>query len=494
MALYKALRRFMGPNLSAVDFAALAPLSILLIGALVVLLIESIGGVHAKKGCFFTGLAVLVLALIATFAAPSSSHAMLTRWLRFDQAALFFQILFLAIGLSVLLLSHAFFMDSKAAEGEFLFLLLASVTGLIFISSSADFLLLFLGLETLSISLYVLCGYMKQWGLSAESAMKYFLNGAIAAAFLLYGIALIYGATGSTSYHALASFQQMAGSQQALFFAGIALVTLGLAFKAAIVPFHFWAPDVYAGASTPVTAFMAVGTKAGAFAALALLFIKFLPRFDLHWDQATSLLAIITLIYANLVAMRQQQLRRFFAYSGISHAGFLLIPIVAGTTEAFQSLAFYLVIYTAATLGAFAVLLFLDSAASRQEKGSAIPELRGLFHRSPWLAVILTLSLLTLAGIPPTAGFFAKFFVLKLAYQSGHYLLLVVGLLTTILAAYYYVRLVAEMFAAPSTETPQPAYSWPAGMVAGASFILLLLLSIYPALLLNGLDHLILAE
>jgi NADH-quinone oxidoreductase subunit N len=476
----------MSPTLSAADFAAISPLLILLAGALCMLLIESFAEKNAKMLTTLVGFLVLIPALIASLIAPASENVLFTAWLRFDKAAYFFQILFLSIALGSFLLSLSFFNRFKASQGEYFFLLFSAVAGLIFISSSADFLTLFLGLETVSISLYILCGYMKKWTLSSESAIKYFLMGAMAAAFLLYGIALIYGAVGSTRFDALMpSYTEMGeGTQKGLFLAGIALVTLGLAFKAAIAPFHLWAPDVYEGASTPVTAFMAVGVKAGAFAAFVILFLLFLPNFNSAWNEAISILALITLVYANMVALRQKQLRRFFAYSGISHAGFLLIPIVAGTADAFQIVAFYLVVYALATLGAFSVLLFVDKANT----GAMIQDLKGLFSRSPLLALIFTLCLLTLAGIPPTAGFFAKFFVFKAAFQSHYYVLLIVALLTTILSAYYYLRIIGVLFAEVETDSDTHLVSWPATAVALFSFLTILFLSCYPAPLLTLLS------
>lgn len=475
------------PTLHAADFMALSPLLILLAGGMSLLLIESFAGRYAKWISSCTCLAALLLALGAASIAPSSANPLLTHWLRFDGMAYFFQLLFLSIALGTFFLSLSFFdkfepQDASLTRGEYFFLLLSALAGLILISSSADFLTLFLGLETLSIPLYILCSYVKKWSLSSEAAIKYFLMGAIAAGFLLYGIALIYGATGTTRFDQMqASLQNLAsGAPSMLFFSGIALISLGLAFKAAIVPFHLWAPDVYEGAPTPVTAFMATGTKAGAFAAFALLFLMVLPHFDARWNAALSLLAIATLIYANFVAMRQRQLRRFFAYSGISHAGFLLIPLVAGTEQAFSALAFYLLVYALATFGAFAVLTLLD----QESAGVHLQDLRGLWQRNPFMAGVLILSLLTLAGIPPTAGFIAKFYLFKLAYQSGYYALLVVGLLTAVLSAYYYLRIALEIFSAPvEAVLAEHAHSdWPAVVVGVGACAGLLALSIYPAL------------
>ncbi|CCB87597.1 NADH-quinone oxidoreductase subunit N [Parachlamydia acanthamoebae UV-7] len=461
------------------DFASISPLVILLIGALLLILIESFSEVVSRKGAFYVTLAVILVALWATFNSPPVEHPMLAPWLQFDAIGRYFTALFLCIGLGVACLSSTFFQRFEASRGEFYFLLISSIFGLILIATAVDFLVLFLGLETLSIALYILCCYMKKWSISQEAAVKYFLMGSIAAAILLYGIALIYGATGTTHFNALLSGYQGLHSvtDKTLFLSGIALVTMGIAFKAAIVPFHVWAPDVYEGSSTPVTAFMAVGTKAGAFAAFVRLFFGVLPQFDPVWNEGIAWLAYLTLIYANFLALRQTQLRRFFAYSGISHAGFLLIPLAAGTPEALPALLFYLVVYVIATLGCFAVLAFLDE----RSEGVVMQDLHGLFKRSPVLAGIFIVCLLTLGGIPPTVGFFAKFYVFKVAFQAGYYGLIIVGLLTTILSAYYYLRIIAMMLSEAPSENVSPLYSWPAAAVGVISCTLLVLLSCYPA-------------
>jgi NADH-quinone oxidoreductase subunit N len=475
-------------RLEMIDFAAISPLLILLFGALALLLLESFAEPYAKKWSFYLAYASILGAIFAAWAAPQSSNPALSDWLRFDFAARCFSILFLLIGLASILLSAAFFQRFEASHGEYYFLLLSAIFGLILIGSAADFLTLFLGLETLSIALYILCGYMKKWGISHESSMKYFLMGAIAAAILLYGIALIYGAVGTTRFNALlAGYRSISSvTDQTLFLAGIALVTVGLAFKAACVPFHVWAPDVYEGAPTPVTAFMSVGTKAGAFAAFAVLFLLALPQFNPVWNQVIALLAYPTLIYANLVALRQTQMRRFFAYSGISHAGFLLIPLAASVTDSLPALVFYLIVYALATLGCFAVLAFLDD----QERGVSFQDVNGLFYRSPVLASIFALCLLTLAGIPPTAGFFAKFYIFKTAFEAGYYGLLIVGLLTTILSAFYYLRIIAIMFTGEPAREKAPAYLWPAALVGSIASASILALSFFPAPLLNLLASL----
>jgi NADH-quinone oxidoreductase subunit N len=471
----------MNINFSSTDFFAIGPLLVLFGFSLLLLLIEAFVK-DAKKYISLVAFIGLALALCVAIISPASTNPLLTDWLKFDGLSRFFTIFFLAIGLGTVLLSSAFFKRFEATHGEYYFLLFSALFGLLLLSSSNDFLTLFLGLETLSISLYVLCGYMKKWTMSHEAAFKYFLLGSMSTAFLLFGIALVYGAVGTTRLDSLLpALQKLPSSNQTLFLGGIALVTLGLLFKAAVVPFHVWAPDVYAGSPTPVTAFMAVATKAGAFAALIRVFLQTFQQFDPHWNQALALFAYPTLIYANFVAIRQTQLRAFFAYSGISHAGYLLLPLAAATPDSAPAMLFYIVVYTIATLGCFAVIAFLDNKSD----GVMLNDLRGLFYTSPFLAGIFSLCLLTLAGIPPTIGFFAKFYIFKVAFSAGYYGLVTVGLLTTILAAFYYLRIVAVMFSDQTVEEIKPLQSRSATLAGVLSFAFIVVLSCFPDPLLE---------
>lgn len=465
------------------DFIALSPLLIVLAAALFLLFVEAFCSYFSKFSPLIS-LLFLSVALLFTYLAPASDSPLLTPWVKFDSLVKFFTYFFLSIGIGSTLLSWAFFDKFSASRGEYFFLLMSALFGLLLIGVSADFLTLFLGIETLSISLYILCGYIKRWESSQEASLKYFFMGAIAAAFLLYGIALIYGATGTTSFNGLLekATHLTNTSDKALFLGGIALVTLGLCFEAAIVPFHVWAPDVYDGAPTPVTAFMAVGTKVGAFAAFMRVFMDALPNFNPLWNEAIAFLAFPTVIYANIVAIRQTQVRRFFAYSGISHAGFMLIPLAAGTPEATTALKFYLVIYALATLGAFAAMAFID----KEKEGPLLEDLKGLFYRSPLVAATLSLSLLTLAAIPPTPGFIAKFYLFKVAFDAGYYSLVIVGLLTTVLSAYYYLRLISLLFAKGTKE--KTTLSYPAAITALVATCVLLLLAFYPNPLMDLLQ------
>lgn len=466
------------PILTLLDFAALSPLLILLAGAMGLLLVEAFAPSVSKKYASSLTLCVLFLALLAAYKAPQSNHPLLTPWLAFDSLSRFFNLLFISIGVGCVLLASAFFRRYEASQAEYYFMILSLLFGMILIGASADFLTLFIGIETFSIPLYILCCYMKNWKISHEAAIKYFLTGALAGAFLLYGIALIYGAVGSTQLNQLLPAYQMLSNrtQIALFLAGIGFITVGLGFKIALVPFHSWAPDVYEGAPNPVTAFMAIGTKAGAFAAFIRIFLEALPNFNPYWSQGAEILVIMTLVYANTIALRQIQLRRFFAYSSISHSGFLLIPIIAGSVESVPALLFYLIVYSLATFGCFAVLAYLDD----RKEGVVLEDFRGLFRKAPILAAVMTLSLFTLAGLPPTAGFFAKFYIFKVAFQQEYYSLVVVGLLTTILSVYYYLRIVSLMLSECLETAKSPFYTWPAAVVGAASFTFIAYLSFYP--------------
>lgn len=465
---------------SFLDIVSIGPLVILLGGALFILLLESFFSKFTERFASLITFLIFLSALFSEHFQTGSVNPLLSKWIQIDEATFFFTSLFLLIGIGITFLSHLFFnkvkiivenTHSRVSQGEYYFLLITAVFGLLLIGSAADFLTLFLGMETLSIALYVLTGYMKKWEASHESAIKYFLLGALGAALLLYGIAFFYGALGTTNFLSLEK-----GSPSTLFLIGAIFVTAGLSFKAAIAPFHVWAPDVYEGAPTPVVAFMAVGTKAGAFAAFARVFLSTKIPIDPLFNEALSCLAVISLVYANFVALAQTDLRRFFAYSGISHAGFLLFPIIAKTTGSQEALFFYLAIYAISTIGAFAVIIHLD----KNERGGKVNDLKGLFQKAPLAASILTLCLFTLAGIPPTAGFFAKLYVFKLVFGQGFIGLVVIGLLTTILSAYYYLRIVSVMLQSPSEEQITLKWVRPVQALSIAMGLAILFFSIYP--------------
>lgn len=433
----------MKPTLHMTDILSISPILTLLIFSLLLLLLETFFPKKTRSFAYWLTILGLGISLACTYISPGSQNPLLTYWVKFDPLSQFFSQFFCLIGIAVAVISAAFFRKFPSSEGEHYFFLFSAVFGLTLMSISADFLTLFIGIETLSLTLYVWCAYKKEWSFSKESGVKYFLMGALSTAYLLYGIALIYGALGTTQLDQMGeNYHQLVETEKHLFLGGIALVTLALAFEAAVVPFHFWAPDTYAGASTPVTAFMAVGTKAGAFAALIRLFPQSLGLFHPLWNGAMGFLAILTLFYANFVAIRQTQLRRFFAYSGISQAGYLWMGLVVGTPEALSALLYYLIVYTTATLCCFIGVVLIDKG----DKDPLISEFAGLYKRAPVLCGLLTFALLTLAGIPPTAGFLGKFALLLQTYESGYTELAFFGVAMSVFSAYYYLGIVRTLY------------------------------------------------
>jgi len=393
-----------------------------------------------------------VLALVALLSLGASAAAALYLWgatgtgfagmLATDSLSLFFVLLLVAGAALSILLSWDYLKREDISHGEFYVLILLAVAGMMLLAASADLLMVFLSLETLSLALYILAGFARDRRSSGEAALKYFLLGAFASAFLLYGIALLYGATGSTSLAGIGSYVSTRSLLASpLLLVGIVLVLIGFGFKLALVPFQMWTPDVYQGAPTPVTAFMSVATKAAAFAALLRLTTEALPALAANWAPVLAILAVLTMTIGNLTAIVQRNIKRMLAYSSIAHAGYILIAIIAGE-RGLASVLFYLAAYTFMNAGAFAVVIALE----RKEEGLELTDYAGLAARSPLLAAAMSLFMLSLAGFPPTAGFFAKFYVFSSAVQAGYTWLAVVGVLNSLVGVVYYVGVIVYMW------------------------------------------------
>jgi NADH-quinone oxidoreductase subunit N len=385
------------------------------------------------------------------------------------------QIIVMLTAILAVWMSGAYMERTRLETGEYYALLLSAALGALLMAASADLLLLFLGLETLSIPLYVLAAIARGDLRSQEAGMKYFLLGAFSTVFFLYGLALIFGAAGSTS---LARVASAAGTGSPLLLAGIGLVTIGLAFKAAVVPFHAWAPDVYEGAPLPVAAYMSVIAKVGAFAAMIRVFVLALPGGVVPWGTALAVLSVMTMTLGNVAALLQSNLKRLLAYSSIAHAGFMLTGIIAANRAGTSAVVFYLLVYTLMTLGAFGVLLGL---ARRGEEADDISDLTGLAWRSPALAGAMILFMVSLAGLPPTAGFFAKLYVFSAVLDAGYVAVVIVAVLTSVVSAYYYLRVAYTMF----IGQPSPEVEFVGGRWVSTAIIVtaagVLLLGIIPA-------------
>ena len=374
--------------------------------------------------------------------------------LRVENFSLFFMLLFLAAAAITILLSVSYIKEAAIRAGEFYALILFSVFGMILMAAAEDLILFFLGFETMSIAVYILTGMWRQRSEASEAAMKYFLVGAFAAGFLLYGIALIYGATGSTNLARVAAV--LSGPQDRwplLLPAGVFLLFVGLAFKAAAAPFHFWVPDVYEGAPTPIAGFMSVAVKAAAFAAWARIFLHRLAPLQGDWTLPLKVLAILTMTVGNLLAISQASVKRMLAYSSIAHAGYLLIALVVGGEMGGQALLFYLLSYAAMALGAFGVLGSLKEGTKDNE---AYRDLAGLGFKRPFLGAAMALFMLSLAGFPPLGGFTGKFYLFRAAIVAGHLDLAIIGAINSLLSVVFYLKVIVAMYMEEGGAEGQP--------------------------------------
>lgn len=381
-----------------------------------------------------------------------------------------FAIVFMiAAGLTILLSLNSL-EGSSLLVSEYFALIVFATVGMNLMAASAHLLTLFLGLETLSVSLYILAGFRRTDKLSLEASFKYFLLGAFASGFLLYGIALIYGSVGSAKLSVIAEAVSGAnGSSIAsskLFIAGLVLMVVGFGFKIALAPFHAWAPDVYEGSPTPIAAFMATGSKAAGFAALLRVVIASGMMNNVDWQQVMWVIALATMTIGNIVALRQENVKRMLAYSSIAHAGYILVGVLANSELGSSAVLFYLLSYTFMNLGAFGVIAFM---ARGERDNITLQDLRGLAYRHPLIAVAMSIFMFSLAGIPLTAGFISKFYVFLAAVQSGYLWIVILGVINSMISLYYYLGVVVQMFMHKNDEE-KPAFD-PLPAVALALFI-----------------------
>ena len=393
-----------------------------------------------------------------------------------DDYSLFLNIIFLLTAFLTVLLSVNYLSKADIERGEYYYLLLFSVSGMMLMGMANDLILIFLALELLSIPLYILSGFALPRVDSEESAIKYFLLGAFASSFLVFGIALIYGATGTT---ALPQVLERAAAGGAIALAGSVMILVGLAFKVAAVPFHMWTPDVYEGAPTSVTAFMSVGAKVAGFAAMIRIFIYALPDLDAAWVPAIATIAALTLILGNVVAIAQQNIKRMLGYSSIAHAGFILMGVAAAiSTETGMSAAlFYMFAYLFTNLGAFAIVVTVER---REGQGVKLDDYKGLFKRSPLMALALAFFMLSLTGVPPSGGFMAKFGVLGAVVEADMVWLAIIGVITSVVSGYYYLRVVFYSFMYESEDKSLIRPATGAAVAIVIAVVVTFLLGVYP--------------
>ena len=375
--------------------------------------------------------------------------------MRVDRFSMFFNIIFLVSTILVTLISINYLDRNDKRQGEYYVLILLATLGMMLMASGNELIVVFLGLELMSLSLYVLAGYFRSIQVSSEAGMKYLLLGAFASGFFLYGIALIYGGAGTTSIPDIAS-ELEAGGSSPLMLAGMFLLIVGFGFKVALVPFHQWAPDVYEGAPTPIAAFISAGPKAAGFAAFLRIFTGALESLQSEWIVVVVILAVLTMTVGNVIATAQSNIKRMLAYSSVAHAGYVLVGLAAANNDGISSAMLYLLVYCVMNVGAFAAVIL-----ARTEDGESlrIADYAGLGFRKPLLALFMTIMLLSLAGFPPTAGFVGKFYVFRSAVDAGHIWLVVIAAINTAISAFYYLRVVVVMYMKdPEAERDFHAY------------------------------------
>jgi NADH-quinone oxidoreductase subunit N len=462
------------------DIAATLPEIILASGAMALLML----GVFARKasGEVILWLAVVILAVAGVFVATSSGTV--TAFgdsFIVDSFARMMKLLTLAGAAVALLMSADYWRDEGGLKFEYPVLVLFAATGMMMMISANDLIALYVGLELQSLTLYVVAAFERDSARSAEAGLKYFVLGALSSGMLLYGASLVYGFTGSTNFAVIAASVQPSGANIGLIF-GLVFLMAGFAFKISAVPFHMWTPDVYEGAPTPVTAFFAAAPKLAAMALTVRVLIAAFPAVTTEWRQIVVFLAIASMALGAFAAIGQTNIKRLMAYSSIGHMGFALVGLAAGTAEGVAGVVFYLAIYLAMTLGTFACILAMRRGGRMVED---IDALSGLSRTNPAMAFLLAMLLFSLAGIPPLAGFFAKFYVFLAAIHAGLYALAVIGVLLSVVGAYYYLRIIKIMYFDAPAERFEPM---PLTLAAalGLSGIFVLVYSVYPAPLVEA--------
>jgi NADH-quinone oxidoreductase subunit N len=471
----------------AVDLGPIVPELILVGSGIVALLAGAIA--HRAEPL------VLLFVSMAGVAGAAAASVMLWGWdggltvlagaVATDRFAIVARLILLGVAALGLVLGHHYFQRSGELRPEFYALVLFATSGMTLITAAADLVTMFLALEILSLSLYVLTGSSARLG-SVEGAMKYFLLGAFSSAFFLYGVAMAYGATGSTRLAAVATALGGRTGSMALALAAMVLLAIGFAFKVSAVPFHMWTPDVYQGAPTAVTAFMSAGTKVAAFAAFMRVFNVAFQPLGWDWTPVIWALAAVSVVVGSVLAIAQTDVKRMLAYSSIAHAGFVLTGMTAPGGTGMSAALFYLLAYSLMIVGAFGVVMLVSS---RGEEATSLASYRGLYRQSPLLAGLLSLFLLSMAGIPPTAGFIAKVGVFRAAIDAGHWELALIGVLASVAAAFFYIRVMVLMYMQEPTGDHEPDASLVPRLALAVPAVGTLLLGVLPGIVADVLNE-----
>ncbi len=465
--------------------SSIGPWLTLTVTAILILVLDALSPKGGKKACF-SGLALLglVVAAFQTVGLWGKTGTDFAGMVYLDNFSCFFYMIFLLGAALTILISRQYLEDYGKNLGEYYALILFATMGMMLMAAGAHLIMIFLGLEVMSIAVYVLAGLFREDVRSNEASLKYLILGSFSSAFLLFGMAMLYGAAGGTLF--LSELPQRLTLETAshpLIFAGIGLLLVGFGFKVASAPFHMWTPDVYEGAPTCVTAYMAVAVKAAAFAAFARVFFVAFGAFQVDWTMLLWVLAVATMTIGNITAIAQTNIKRMLAYSSIAHAGYLLVALVAANQLGAVSLLYYLLAYTLMNLGAFGVVILVGR---KKDQYLNIYDYAGLAAQHPVLAASMALFMFALAGIPPTAGFVGKFYIFSAAIKAGYIWLAIIGVMNSLVSVYYYLRITVLMYMKPAEADLGPVSFSPAQTaVVAVTAAGVLLIGIFPGFLYN---------
>jgi NADH-quinone oxidoreductase subunit N len=475
--------------IDAQEFWLLLPEMFLAAAGMLLLVAGSVGrGVRNRPAATVALVALGVTALLVLWAQGEAggTRTILAGNFILDPYALFLKLLLLVSTGFVVAISCRFLAAGGYRPGEYYSLVLLATTGMLFMASGFSLLSIWISLELMALSSYILAGYFKRERKSNEAALKYFILGALSSGIMLYGISLLYGATGAVQLEAVAARVaelSAAGESGILLSLGWLLLAIGLFFKVAAAPFHVWTPDVYVGAPTPVTAFLATASKTASFAILIRIFFQALPSLLVDWALVTAVVACLSMIWGNIAALTQTNVKRMLAYSSIGHAGYVLMGVLSANESGLWAALFYLVAYSFITLGAFATVIVLEQ---REYAGETYSDYAGLARRSPFLAASMLVFMVALTGIPPTGGFFGKIYLFAAAVETGWIWVAVVGVLTSAISLFFYFGIVVQMYLKPSSDsTPKPMPA--AGLVGTIAIcaVVTVLLGLFPGPLVD---------
>ncbi len=475
------------------DVVAIVPELMLVAAALVLLLIDPFLPAKGRRGLSWLGIMACLPAAASVWLARSQQFSTFSHGIALDGFAVFFKILLLAVAALAMLLSEKHLARNGRLLGDYYALVLLATVGMMVMASAIDLATFFVGLELMALSSYLLAGFFRHQLRSIEASLKYFLTGSFASAILLFGMALLYGLTGSTNYQQISIAIGSGSLDGHVIVIAVVLLLGGFAFKVAAAPFHGWAPDVYQGAPTPAAAFLSVGPKIAAFAAIIKFFTIMLGSEQARWVPLMIVVAIATMLIGATMALLQHDLKRMLAFSSIAHVGYLLLALIAAgqshSNFGSSAILFYLAAYAAMNMGAFGVLVFLANSARFND---SLDEMAGLARRFPGAAGVMAVLMFSLAGIPPTAGFLAKFYLFASVVDAGYAWLAVIGVLFSVVSAFYYLRVIVYMYMRePEPEVaavmePGGGRSWDLSLGLGLATAVVIVLGVLPAPVLNA--------